>query len=1083
MGIRDKSTLGMVRYGIVLFLLTAFGTIAKAESPGLAVDWSIRFGERTVGNPVSFGGIESAKGVLVTLVSGKILVLNPRGKTVASMKLDLPPAAPAVAGDIFGNGKTEIAAFDVWGSVYCFSADGRRLWKYSREDNAGGLRIPVLADLDHDGKLDILASSATGHLYAVDSQGKLRLDVQATDYFVSSPAVADIHHAGEPELVFGTDDGDIYSINPQGELLWASKLDAYFGHALPLVADVNRDGRYEVYVSNAFSQPPFALHAVDATTGKELWKGGSVLQSYASTAVADLNGYGHNEILFGDKNTRLYCLDAQGKQQWSTQLDGRGIFFAPAIADLQGNGQARIFTVVGDEGPEHHSLYVLDANGHVLEALALSGGGVSSPALCRFQSEKGLRLLVYSGSGTLLCFRPAQNPDRAKILWAGLRNDANQSGFVPSSAARRTAPPKPAAQPAISARRDALLGTNTLAVKQVPPASVLNVRVIEPGGEIQSKILRPEPGQSELQADFITARPGPYRVDVRLLAANNHLIRERRLVYTLRPKVTETDADRARKAYHKALDAYLRKEKPAGDALLVQIENPWPNFQAASFFRNIHTPPDQIRVQMLGNEYESAAVAVTNLESKPATFRFACGPFQSKDKTSVEAPDVVEFHSVPRVLPDTTGQPAEDVLPLLGQGQTLRLNPHETRKVWLIFHSRSLAAGAHRATLRIGDLLSFNPPVKVPINVNVYPVRLPDHQVYHEHNWIYLANIRDPRLREATMKDALAHGVNVFDIPAVTVEVDSAGKITGAKTETHDSLIHELRDQAFFLVDGSVGLRWPAAFKPSRQLKEKTYAKAIRWYVRHMQSLGLSYKDYAFYIQDEPGLMGLDENFKQFVDRVRRIKAADPQIQVYANPTGGAYADVLNPLVNLIDVWQPFVELVRQQPVKLGKIFKRREQYWNYEAPADQRVLNPLGFYRMKPWVAFQMGMNGGGYWVYSYSDYWFRNRSISTDEYGTVYPTAEGPVTTKRWEASRDGIEDFDLLWMIRQTAQRSSSPLGKQALRLIDQAVAFVTNGQEKANDVSRHLHPYTPNYHKWMEYRTRLIEMQERLSRQAQ
>ncbi len=1083
MGIRDKSTLGVVRFGIVLFLLATLGTIAKAESPGMPVDWSVRFGERTVGTPVSFGSIQSAKGILVTLASGKILVVNPRGKTVASMKLDLPPATAAVAGDILGDGKTEIAAQDVWGSVYCFSADGRRLWKYSRKDNVGGFRILVLADLDHDGKLDILASSATGHLYAVDSQGKLRLDVQATDYGVSSPAVGDIRHAGEPELVFGTEDGDIYSINPQGELIWAAKQDGYFGRALPLVADIERDGRYEAYVSNAFSEPPYALHAVDAMTGKELWKAPSVLQSYDSTAVADLNGDGHNEILFGDKNTRLYCLNAQGKQQWSTQLDGRGISFAPAIADLQGNGQARIFTVVVEEGPLHHSLYVLDANGHILEALPLSGGGVSSPRLCRFQGEKGLRLLVYSGSGTLICFRPAQNPDRAKILWAGLRNDTNQTGFVSSSARNQTPAPKPAARPAVSARRDALLGTNTLAVKQVPPASVLNVRVIEPGGEIQSKILRPQHGQTELQAHFVTARPGPYRVDVRLLAADNHLIRERRLVYTLRRNVTENDADRARKAYHEALEAYLRKEKPSGDALLVQIENPWPDFQAASFFRNVRTPPDQISVQMLGNEYESAAVAVTNLESRPATFRFACGPFQSKDKTSVEARDVVEFHSVPLVLPDTTGRPAEDVLPLLGQGQTLRLNPHETRKVWLIFHSRSLAAGAHRAMLRVGDLLSFNPTVEVPIDVKVYPVRLPDHQVYHEHNWISLAGIRDPRLRNAVMKDALAHGVNVFDIPAVTVEVDSTGKITGAKTKMHDSLIHELRGKAFLLIDGSVGLRWPAAFKPGRQLKEKTYAEALRWYARHMQSLGVSTKDYAFYIQDEPGLFGLDENFKRFVENVRRIKAADPQVQVYANPTGGANPNVLKPLVNLIDVWQPFMELVWQQPAKFGQIFKRRSQYWNYEAPADQRVLNPLGFYRMKPWVAFRMGMNGGGYWVYSYSDYWFRYRSISDDEYGTVYPTAEGPVTTKRWEASRDGIQDFDLLWMIRQTAQRSSSPLGKQALRLIDQAVAFVTKGQQKANDISRHLHPYTPNYQEWMEYRTRLIEMQERLMRQAQ
>jgi hypothetical protein len=116
--------------------------------------------------------------------------------------------------------------------------------------------------------------------------------------------------------------------------------------------------------------------------------------------------------------------------------------------------------------------------------------------------------------------------------------------------------------------------------------------------------------------------------------------------------------------------------------------------------------------------------------------------------------------------------------------------------------------------------------------------------------------------------------------------------------------------------------------------------------------------------------------------------------------------------------------------------------------------------------------MNGGGYWVYSGDDFWFADPQRGS-EYGTVYMTDRGPVTTRRWEASRAGIEDFELLWMVREAARRSASSSGQAALRLLDEAVRFVTRGQERVTDLSRQLFSYTPDYHQWMRYRKRLIQ----------
>ena len=115
---------------------------------------------------------------------------------------------------------------------------------------------------------------------------------------------------------------------------------------------------------------------------------------------------------------------------------------------------------------------------------------------------------------------------------------------------------------------------------------------------------------------------------------------------------------------------------------------------------------------------------------------------------------------------------------------------------------------------------------------------------------------------------------------------------------------------------------------------------------------------------------------------------------------------------------------------------------------------------------------------VYSSSEYWSDNPAGGT-EYGTVYPTDQGPVTTKRWEASRESIQDFELLWLVRKTAKSSASPYRQAGLDLVATGVNFVTQGQETVTDISRHVRPYTPDYAKWMDYQRQLIQMQLRLT----
>jgi outer membrane protein assembly factor BamB len=1046
------------------------------------------------------------------------------------MKLDLPVETPAVAADLDGNGRLSIVAVDVFGSLYCFDEQGKRQWKYPRAVKSGEYRLPVLADLDGDGRLEIIVVDSRGAMQVVDGQGRLRLEITATQYRLSVPAIGDVMGDGKPELIFGTEGGEIYCINGLGDVLWAAVADGCFGRALPLIADADQNGIYEVYFPTAFNNAHPGLFALDARTGQPLWKAASMLQSYRSTVVADLDGNGRNEILFGDKNSSLFCLDDHGQQRWTVQLPGRGIFFAPAIAALEGDGQATSFVVVRAAGGNGKSLYALDAEGRILDELALPGGGGGSPVLCRFQGSSEISLAVVSAGGKLLCYRLKQNP-AARILWPGTRNDAVNSGFIKSD---RPAPPRampgpPALIPA-TIRKRAFGGTNPLPMPPRPPGfDFLSIKTVRPDKSMHVDLVHLPPDSQSTSATFAMSLPGDYDVTLHWHGVNGPAPPAEHFVYRLERnfKIDAAQLDKVigelkelgRRApalsslveyfsgtamslfaharntkavadfdhFHQSCDYFVRltrycaAHKYFGNSLVHQLSNPWENFDAAGFLRPDSSQPavssaDVVALSMLANAYESTAIALTNLRPRPATYRLVCEPFQF-GTNRVAASHVLTLHEVLSVRPDGTGELTEDPLPLLGESQTVRLDGGETRKFWLTFLSRSLSPGEWRATLKIGDVAVAEPPLAIPVTVEVSPVRLPERFTYRECNWLYLDSIRDEALREATMRDALEHGMNVFVVPSISVQLDEQGRLGQANSTAHDQLVRKLQGRAFFLVSGPVSVQWPAQSHPGADLKEKTFAEALRWYAAHMRELGCDYDDYAIYLQDEPGLLGRDTGFEAFVAQVKRFKAADPRIQLYANPAGGARAELLRPLQDLIDVWAPDLHLVREQPEELTRLFQHAKHYWHYEAPGDQRLLDPLGFYRVKPWVAFQMGMTGGGYWVYSSADFWTADPGGGS-EYGSVYPTDKGPVTTKRWEASRAGIQDFELLRLLRTTANQSSSPARNEALVLLDEAVQFVTRGQEKVTDISRHVRPYTPDYQPWMRYRRLLIQMQTRL-----
>jgi hypothetical protein len=100
---------------------------------------------------------------------------------------------------------------------------------------------------------------------------------------------------------------------------------------------------------------------------------------------------------------------------------------------------------------------------------------------------------------------------------------------------------------------------------------------------------------------------------------------------------------------------------------------------------------------------------------------------------------------------------------------------------------------------------------------------------------------------------------------------------------------------------------------------------------------------------------------------------------------------------------------------------KNGKMLWSYNcgygfsrpAGANLKNMNLIGDYRAAALFAFRHNATGIGFWCYNLGgDSWGR---IDL-EYMLVYPGRTKPVTSRRWEAVREGIDDYRILAALRK-------------------------------------------------------------------
>jgi outer membrane protein assembly factor BamB len=265
--------------------------------------------------------------------------------------------SPPTIADIDNDGKPEILHGEFGGYVICINAeDGTIAWEIPVDTNSWIQTAPTVLDLDNDNVLDFVVGTwdfnKDDSLVAFRGDNQTRLwSFPISDHLYHGTAVADFDNDGKPELLFGSYNDTIYCLNGEdGSLDWKyGGLGGYAGAPVSL-GDIDNDGSCDVVFVSGYQVTALS------NTGNYKWSYNipGYSQAFRGVALADVNNDQYLDVVFASLDGTLNALNGNnGTLIWTIDLRahyGNSLFelnHAPLIADFDGDDTLDVFIAGG----------------------------------------------------------------------------------------------------------------------------------------------------------------------------------------------------------------------------------------------------------------------------------------------------------------------------------------------------------------------------------------------------------------------------------------------------------------------------------------------------------------------------------------------------------------------------------------------------------------------------------------------------------------------------------------------------------------------------------------------------------------
>jgi hypothetical protein len=437
-------------------------------------------------------------------------------------------------------------------------------------------------------------------------------------------------------------------------------------------------------------------------------------------------------------------------------------------------------------------------------------------------------------------------------------------------------------------------------------------------------------------------------------------------------------------------------------------------------------------VDVLKNGVGAEAINVTNASTVPQVIRVTA-QFASAAHTT---PTVNLFEARP--VSTAKGEIRADPLVPLDSDGKLTLDPGESKQIWLSIFAEQSAPDVYNGQVAFETHSGMTRMQSVQVNIRVWPVEMPAVSHIMVTNWGYLNWPAVANKPVKAVEDLVSHHTNLFAIhptqlpwPKVKngqLKIDYAefDKVLGHFQKTDHFL--------FFLFFNDKGYRTMRGVAPFMSQDWKVlFSQWIADWSKHLADMGITRDRFAFYPVDEPK-NGEEENI--LYETASLIKGVAPSLRTYTTHTG-ITPDNLDRLTSVIDVFQVLANKLTSPLAASVRLSKR--ELWSYTAGGGGKDGDPLGYYRNQAWKAFQAGATGIGFWAYAdtggHGSAW-NDFDGTRPDYAVIYEHDSDIISSKRWEAWREGVEDYELLLQAKKKVE--GTPHAQVFRHLIDDVVA---------------------------------------------
>ncbi|EIE24136.1 integrin alpha N-terminal domain-containing protein [Coccomyxa subellipsoidea C-169] len=264
-------------------------------------------------------------------VAGGIVVFNSRTRTIKwQQHLDLSTdrtafkayiqASPTLA-DINGDGKLEIIIGTNMGFVYVLDCEGRTVEGWPLQMGAVQAQVAV-ADINGDGALEIVAADARGNVAAFSADGSELWERHVKSLVAQAPSLGDINGDGVLEVVFASASGAVYALSGvSGHDVAPFPFRTRGRITAPVLLVRLRDSGPALHA--VVQSYDGHLYAIDGVTGcADTVDIGET--AYSMVLADDMDGNGRMDLVLATMNGNVYCFETAASyhplKAWPSQV-------------------------------------------------------------------------------------------------------------------------------------------------------------------------------------------------------------------------------------------------------------------------------------------------------------------------------------------------------------------------------------------------------------------------------------------------------------------------------------------------------------------------------------------------------------------------------------------------------------------------------------------------------------------------------------------------------------------------------------------------------------------------------------------